>query len=452
MYLKVVRGLEQAKKELASVGPLDMKTVTSSMVDKSEEVFGEKLSPQEWVQQILEDVRLQGDEALHRYTALLDGKELDSLEVPKDQIQKALDTIPPSLTEALKLAARRIEKFHRATMRQSWLDPSAGLGELVMPLEQVGIYAPGGTASYPSTVLMATIPARVAGVKQIYLCTPTTDSGLPSAAVLAACSIAGVDRVFQVGGVQAIGALAFGTETIPRVDKICGPGNFYVTLAKKLVYGNVGIDGLYGPTETVIVADDTADASLCAADLLAQAEHDALACPILITTFLPLIGDVEGELEKQLQKLEREETIISALRGRGRMVLVDTLDEAMELANMVAPEHLCLMVKEPWTWVGKARHAGGVFLGPFSPEVIGDYVAGPSHVMPTGGTARFSSTLSVHHFLKTVPVVGIKPEEYQELAEAAALIARSEGLTAHARALEIRLSESTSSEDDKSGN
>ncbi len=439
MYLKVIRGLEQAKRELSSVGPLEAGDLASSVAEKSEELIGQRLSPQEWVQRILDDVRYQGDEAIRRYTALLDGGELESLEVPSQQIQEAQDQVPPPLLEALKLAAQRIEEFHQATMRRSWVDHSSGLGELVVPLERVGVYAPGGSAPYPSTVLMTVIPARVAGVKEVILCTPSTDGGPPNVAVLAAAAMAGVDRVFQVGGVQAIGALAFGTDSIPRVDMICGPGNFYVTMAKRLVYGYVGIDGLYGPTETVIVADDSADASFCAADLIAQAEHDVMATPIMITTSLALLGEVEGELDRQLPSLERREIAETSLEKRGRVVLVDTLVEAMEVANAVAPEHLCLMVREPWAWVGEVRHAGGVFLGPFSPEVVGDYVAGPSHVMPTGGTARFGSTLSVHHFLKTVPVVGLKPEEYGELGQQAATIARAEGLTGHARALEIRL-------------
>jgi histidinol dehydrogenase len=258
--------------------------------------------------------------------------------------------------------------------------------------------------------------------------------------VLAAARIAGVDRVFNIGGVQAIGALAYGTETVPAVDKICGPGNIFVTLAKKLVFGQVDIDGLYGPTETVIVGDETASAVYCAADMIAQAEHDPMASAILITTSLSLVAEVEGEVERQLATLERGDLAGVSLERQGKVVLVDSLDQALELSNHIAPEHLCLMVRDPWAWSGKVRHAGGVFLGSHSPEVMGDYVAGPSHVMPTGGTARFSSALSVHHFLKTMPVVGIKPEAYSELAGAAAAIARAEGLTGHARAVEVRLS------------
>ena len=446
MYLKVLRGLQEAKRELSRVDPLDLDSLPPEVMERTEELFGERLKPQESVQRILDDVRQQGDTALRHYTRLLDGfPPAEELEVSGQQISQSHQMVPEALVNALGLAARRIEDFHRSILRKSWVDLSSGLGELVVPLERVGIYAPGGTASYPSTVLMTAIPARVVGVEEIVLATPPRDGGLPDPAVLLAASLAGVDRVFQVGGVQAIGAMTFGTESIPKVDKICGPGNIFVTLAKKLVFGHVDIDGLYGPTETVVIADETANPIFCAADLLAQAEHDLLASPILVTTSLSLVGEVEAEVDRQLASLKRGSMAAGSLESQGKIILVDSLDEALELANTIAPEHLCMMVREPWEWAGKVRHAGGVFLGPFSPEVMGDYVAGPSHVMPTGGTARFSSALSVHHFLRTMPVVGLKssPAEYRELAEAAALIARAEGLTGHARAIEVRLDDLT---------
>ena len=439
MNLKVIKGLAQAKQAITRVEPIDLSSLPSEVMDKTQDVFGERLPPQESVERILQDVRQQGDAAVRRYTRLLDGVEIEDLEVGADQIARSHGQIPEALMNALELAARRIEQFHRSCLRKSWVDLPSGLGELVTPLERVGVYVPGGTATYPSTVLMTAIPARVAGVSEIVLATPSRAGDDPDPAVLAAAHLAGVDRVFRVGGVQAIGAMAFGTETIPKVDKICGPGNVFVTLAKKLVYGHVDIDGLYGPTETVVIADETASPVYCAADLLAQAEHDPLASPILVTTSLPLIAEVEGEVERQLASLERGDLAGSSLARQGKMVLVDSLEDAVELANTIAPEHLCLMVKDPWAWAGKVRHAGGVFLGPFSPEVMGDYVAGPSHVMPTGGTARYSSALSVHHFVRSMPVVGLKREEYATLAEAAAVIARAEGLTGHARALEVRL-------------
>ena len=446
MRLNVIRGLDRAKQELTRVGPLDF-DLPPEVTDRTEELFGERLSPQESVQRILRDVEEQGDNAVRRYTHLLDGVELVGLEVSDEEIARAGRKVPKALRRALELAAKRIEDFHRATIRTSWVDLESGLGEMVIPLQRVGIYVPGGTASYPSTVLMTAIPARVAGVTEVVLSTPpkTRSLGgrgngqLPDPAVLLAAKLAGVDRVFRIGGVQAIGAMAFGTETVPRVDKVCGPGNIFVTLAKKQVFGHVDIDGLYGPTETVVIADETANPAYCAADLLAQAEHDPLASPILVTTSLSLLGEVEGELEKQLSTLDRRELAGLSLERQGKVILVSSLEESLELANFIAPEHLCLMVKDPWAWAGKVRRAGGLFLGPYSPEVMGDYVAGPSHVMPTGGTARFSSALSVHHFLKTMPVVGLKPGEYPELAEAASVIATAEGLTGHSRAVDIRL-------------
>ncbi len=439
MELRVIRGLAQAKTERYRVDPADLGSLPDEVWDRTESVFGERLTPEQSVRRILQDVESQGDEAVRRYGKLLDGFETESLEVTAAEIDRARAQLSPELLQALELAANRVEHFHQATMRKSWVDLGSGLGELVTPIERVGIYAPGGTAAYPSTVIMTAVPARVAGVNETILASPPQRGGDLNPAVLAAASISGVDRVFRIGGVQAIGALAYGTESVPKVDKICGPGNIFVTLAKKMVFGGVDIDGLFGPTETVVIADETASPELCAADLLAQAEHDTLAAPILVTTSLALIGEVEGELERQLTLLDRSEMAGASMEQRGKVILVDTLDEAIDLANHIAPEHLCLMIDRPWDWAGKVKHAGGLFLGSFSPEVMGDYIAGPSHVMPTGGSARFSSALSVHHFLRTVPVVGLKPETYPELAAAATTIANAEGLTGHARAVQARL-------------
>ncbi len=438
-YLKVVRGAERGKEEFSRFDPLDFGSLPQEVISKTHEVFGDGVLPRDSVSLILNAVRSEGDAAVRKYARLLDGVDLESLEVTDQEIEKACDEVPEVLVEALKLSANRVTEFHQAVMRKSWVDLSSGLGELVSPLDRVGVYAPGGTAAYPSTVLMTAIPAKTAGVREVVLATPSRNGSLPNPAVLVAAKLAGVDRVYRVGGVPAIGAMAFGTESVPKVDKICGPGNIFVTYAKKLVFGEVDVDGLYGPTETVVVADESANPAFCAADLLAQAEHDPLATPVLVTTSLALIAEIEGELDSQLSSLERSDLASQSLSGRGRAVLVDSLDEALELANIIAPEHLCLMVKEPWDWAGKVRHAGGIFLGDFSPEVMGDYVAGPSHVMPTGGTARFSSALSVHQFLRTMPIVGLKPGEYRKLAEAASVIARAEGLTGHARAVEVRL-------------
>ena len=439
MNLQIVRGAQASKDAFKRVDPLDVSSLPEGVSRKTFEVFGERLSVTESVTRILQDVRSQGDQALRRYTKALDGVDLDLIRVTEEQLASAWNDLPDSLRDALELAAQRVEEFHRPTMRQSWLDLPSGLGELVVPLERIGIYVPGGTAAYPSTVLMTAIPARVAGVKEIVLTSPARDGACPAPAVMAAAHLAGVDQVFCVGGAQAIGALAYGTETIPKVDKICGPGNIFVTIAKRLVFGEVDIDGIYGPTETIVVADETANPVYCAADLLAQAEHDPLACPILVTTSRALVTDIEAELDKQLATLDRGDTAGASIQSQGKVFLMDDLDEAVELANAIAPEHLCLMVKDAWMWAAKVRHAGGVFLGEYSPEVMGDYVAGPSHVMPTGGTARFNSALSIHHFLKTMPVVGLKPEAYPRLAEAASRIAKAEGLTGHARAVEVRL-------------
>ncbi|MQY55387.1 MAG: histidinol dehydrogenase, partial [Dehalococcoidia bacterium] len=314
-----------------------------------------------------------------------------------------------------------------------------GLGQIVRPLERVGIYVPGGTACYPSTVLMTAIPARVAGVEEIILTTPPGEGGEVPKATLVAADIADVDRVFKVGGAQAIAALAYGTESIPRVDKVCGPGGLFVTLAKRMVYGAVDIDGLYGPTETVILADDSATPAHCAADLLAQAEHDLLATAILITTSSRLAQEVDREVARQLEGLERVQIAHRSLEERGHIIVVADMEQAIELINLYAPEHLSLMVRDASSYIEKIRNAGAIFIGENSPEVLGDYVAGPSHVMPTGGTARFSSPLGVSDFLKLTSIVSLSDGDLQKLGPAAATIARVEGLTAHARAAELRL-------------
>ena len=324
-------------------------------------------------------------------------------------------------------------------MPGGWMDLRQGLGELVRPLDRVGLYAPGGSAAYPSTVLMTAIPARVAGVREVILTTPRLGAEPLNPAVVAAAEIAGVDALYQVGGVPAIAAMAYGTESVPKVDKICGPGNVFVAYAKKLVQGVVDIDGVFGPTETIILADDSANADFCAADLIAQAEHDPLATAILITDSAALVSRVEDRLEERLAAAPRGEVARQSLERQGRVVIVDSLDDAMDLANRIAPEHLCLLLREPWEWVDRVKHAGGLFLGEYSPEVMGDYIAGPSHVMPTGGTARFSSALSVHHFLRTMPVVALKPDDFQSLGPAAVHIANAEGLSGHAGAVQVRL-------------
>ncbi|MBM3942213.1 MAG: histidinol dehydrogenase [SAR202 cluster bacterium] len=439
MKLTTLHGLEEAQGVLVRRDPLDMTSLPESVLERTREAFGEGVSPAQSVVRMLEDVRRQGDFALRYYARLLDGAELADLRVDEAELAQARSQVSPELYQALELAAQRVHAYHQSTMPTPWLDRQQGLGELLRPLERVGLYAPGGSAAYPSTVLMTAIPARVAGVKEVVLVTPRRGAEALNPAVLAAAHIAGVDAVYQVGGVPAIGALAYGTQSIAKVDKICGPGNIFVAYAKKLVQGQVDIDGIFGPTETIVLADDTAQPSFCAADLIAQAEHDPLATAILITNSPSLVERIEGELDRQLAAISRGELARQALERQGRVVLVENLEDGVALANRIAPEHLCLMVADPWAWADKVKHAGGLFLGEYSPEVMGDYIAGPSHVMPTGGTARFGSALSVHHFLRTMPVVGLSSRDFQALGPAAVQIAKAEGLSGHSGAVQIRL-------------
>jgi len=391
------------------------------------------------VRQIVNDVRDRGDAALFDYTERFDGVKLTSLEVSKKQIASAYQEVDKELVSALKLAAKRIRSFHLRQKRSIRGFYKQGLGQLVRPLERIGAYAPGGTASYPSTVLMTAIPARVAGVKEIILVTPPRANGAVPPLTLVAADIAGVDRVFSIGGAQAIAALAFGTESIPKVDKVCGPGNIYVTWAKKLLYGVVGIDGLYGPSEVLIIADETANPAYCAADLLAQAEHDPLASTILLTTSRRLAEKVNQELKQQLKSLKRHAIAAESLQNRGIIAVVANVDEAIELANLYAPEHLCLMVRGADAYVDRVSNAGCIVVGEKATVVLGDYVLGPSHVLPTGATARFSSPLNILDFVKFTSVINTDELDIKQLGKAAAIIARAEGLDAHARAVEKRL-------------
>ena len=439
MKLNLVHGLAEAEGVLARLDPLDLDSLPESVLERTRQAFGDDVTPEQSVVNMLRDVRREGDAAIRRYARLLDGADLTEFRIDDKELSEARAGISPQLEAALQLAAQRIREFHQATLPRNWVDLEQGLGEIVRPLQRVGLYAPGGTAAYPSTVLMTAIPARVAGVKEIILTTPRRGDEPLNPAVMAAAQIAGVDAVYQVGGVPAIAAMAYGTESIAKVDKICGPGNIFVAYAKKLVQGQVDIDGIFGPTETIVIADETAQPGFCAADLIAQAEHDPLSTAILVTNSRRLVEQVELELEQRLATLERGDLARSALERQGRIVLVDTLTEAVELANRIAPEHLCMMVSDPWAWAGQVKNAGGLFLGEFSPEVMGDYIAGPSHVMPTGGTARFNSALSVHHFMRTMPVVGLSPQTFQDLGAAAVEIAHAEGLTGHSGAIEVRL-------------
>jgi histidinol dehydrogenase len=391
------------------------------------------------VRKIVNDVRVGGDAALFDYTEKFDGVRLSSLEVDKEEIDRAYSELDGELLAALKLAAERIKAFHQAQKDAIWHEVSeAGLSQLIRPLQCVGIYVPGGTAAYPSTVLMTVLPARVAGVHEVVMVTPPQKNGGIPPATLVAADIAGVDRIFGVGGAQAIAALAYGTESIPAVDKICGPGNIYVTLAKKGVFGVVDIDGYYGPSEVLIIADEKSDPEYCAAELLAQAEHDPLAEAHMVTNSRRLADEVNREVEKQLADLSRKSIIKESL-ARGVIVVVASLDEAIELSNLYAPEHLCLMVEDADACIDRITNAGCILAGREAAVALGDYVAGPSHALPTGGTARFGSPLNICDFIKFMSVIKTEELDMKQLGKAASIMARAEGLDAHARAVERRL-------------
>jgi len=436
--LKIIQGFAQARAALSRPVPAESYPVSPALGQKLREMFGTDDAEQA-VRQIISEVRERGDASLFDLTSRIDGIKLTSLEIDREQIARAYREVDEALISALKLAAERIGSFHRAQKDNIWHEITrADVGQLIRPLERVGIYVPGGTASYPSTVLMTAVPAKVAGVNEVVLVTPPKQNGGVSPATLVAADIAGADRIFSVGGAQAIAALAYGTESIPRVDKICGPGNIFVVLAKKLVYGTIAIDGLQGPSEVLIIADETAHPEYCAADLLAQAEHDPLASAILITTSPPFADEVNREVTKQLEELSRQAVAAESL-DRGMIVVVNSLDEALELANLYAPEHLCLMVKDAAAYLDKVSNAGCVVIGSSATVVLGDYVAGPSHVLPTGGTARFSSALNITDFIKFINTITIDEAGLKELGKAASTMARAEGFDAHARAVERRL-------------
>ncbi|MDD4296922.1 MAG: histidinol dehydrogenase [Ruminiclostridium sp.] len=399
----------------------------------------------EAVQSIISEVRQKGDEALFELTKKFDGVTLQNPEVKKELIENSFESIEPALARAIKRAAGNIRSFHENQKEKSWFTTEENgilLGQKVTPLERVGIYVPGGTAPLPSSVLMNAIPAKIAGVKEIIMLTPPGKNGVPNPAILACALIAGVDRVFQVGGAQAIAAMAYGTETIPKVDKITGPGNIFVATAKKMVYGLCDIDMIAGPSEVMIIADDSAKPEYVAADLLSQAEHDILASAILITTSQKLLEMVLAGIEKQTEKLPRKELIQKSLDNNGAMVLVNSIDEAVELANKIAPEHLELCVRNPFLLVGDVKNAGAIFLGEYSPEPLGDYMAGPNHVLPTNGTARFYSPLSVDDFVKRSSIISYSKEALENVWQDIATFAEAEGLTAHANSVRIRFKDS----------
>lgn len=427
--------------QLARRGEQPEPTLPRAVQERNTEIFGRRMSAHEVVDQIVRDVQHDGDTAVRRYTEIFDQRVLDQPEVPPAEWNRALDAIEPELREALEVAAVRIRSFHERQVRQSWIEAEElGLfGQIIRPLERIGIYTPGGSAALPSSLLMTAIPARVAGVKEIIIAAPPRGVDGIHDVILAAAAIAGVDRVFAIGGAQAIAALAFGTDSVPQVDKICGPGNIFVALAKQRVSGTVAIDQIAGPTETLVVADETADLELVAADLIAQAEHDVLASAILITTSRELADAMPTEIARQTSELDRVETIRASFERNGVIAVVNSLDDAIECANSYAPEHLCLLVKDPWALVPQVRNAGGIFVGESSPEALGDYTAGPSHVMPTAGTARFSSPVNVGDFQKIISLLAGNSKAITALGPATMRIARAEGLDGHARSIERRL-------------
>lgn len=408
-----------------------------------EKTFGEKLSAAAVVERIVNGVRTGGDAAVIDFTARIDGVRLtaETLAVSEDEFTAALAAVDPQVLSSIRKAIANVRRYHEEQLPKSWLsyrEHGAILGQNCLPLERVGIYVPGGTAAYPSSVIMNAVPAAVAGVSEIIMVVPPAKDGSVNPYVLAAAREAGVTKVFKVGGAQAIAALAFGTETIPRVDKITGPGNIFVTLAKKAVYGYCGIDMLAGPSEILIVADESADPAYVAADMLSQAEHDVLASSIVITDSPELARRVEVEVGKQLPLLPRREIATAAMDRNGLIIITDTVFTAMELANIAAPEHLEILTAEPFRLLPLVRHAGAVFLGPYSPEPLGDYLAGPNHVLPTGGTARFYSVLNVETFMKRTSVIAYTREALAAVSDDVIRLAAAEGLEAHAGAVRIR--------------
>lgn len=401
----------------------------------------------EYVEKIIEDVKTNGDKGLIEYIRRFDAPDLsvDALGVTDAEMAAAQSAVEPKFMDSLQRAARQIESFHRRQIRQSWIDmerPGTMLGQLVRPVDGAGVYVPGakgGKTPLVSSVLMGVIPAKIAGVKKVLVATPPTKEGSVNPYLLMAAKIAGADQIFKMGSAWAIAALAYGTETVPRVDVIVGPGNIYVTLAKKIVSGTVGIDMIAGPSEILVIADHTADPDFIAADLLSQAEHDALSSAILVTTSSDLAEAAAASVEKQLAELSRKEIAAESLKNFGAILVVPDLDAAVEVANRIAPEHLELLVEDPLSRVGSIRNAGAIFMGDYTPEPVGDYIAGPNHVLPTAGTARFSSALSVDNFIKKISLIRYSKEAFDEEAQDILRLAEIEGLDAHARSVKVRM-------------
>ena len=434
-------GLEAVEKLLKKPA-FDQVELNPRIREANKKLFGADLTAAEIVDKIVGDVRRDGDEAVIKYTKLIDRTEFTPEEfvVTETEYEAAYQEADPAVVDSLRKAAENVRRYHQEQKPNSWMtyrDKGSILGQSVIPLDRVGIYVPGGTAAYPSSVIMNAMPAVVAGVKEIIMMVPPKN-GKINPYVLVAAKEAGVSKIFKIGGAQAIAAMAFGTETIPRVDKITGPGNIFVTLAKKAVYGHCDIDMLAGPSEILIVADKTADPAYTAADMLSQAEHDMLASSIVITDSPELAEKVAVEAEKQLKLLPREEITRASLDRNGMIIITEDIMQAVELANVSAPEHMEVLTEQPFQLLPYIRHAGAVFLGAYSPEPLGDYFAGPNHVLPTGGTARYYSVLNVETFMKRTSIISYTQEQLDAVSDDVIRLAEAEGLQAHANAVKLR--------------
>ena len=428
--------VDTAKKTILKRQPLNTQQVPEKIKRGVEEIFGNGVSHYQAVGQIMASVRDDGDAALQRWSQVLDHTDLDTFLIPPEELEDAYRHLPEDIKDALDTAVERVRDFHQRQPLPDWTttDMGGSLGQRVTPVQRAGVYVPGGTAPLPSSLLMSVIPAQVAGVKRIIVTTPPN----PDPTILASAQLCGIEEVYQIGGAQAIAAMTFGTESVPRVDKIVGAGNLFVTIAKQQAYGIVGLDGLAGPTETMVIADESANPEWVASDLLAQAEHDVLASAILLTPSRKLALAVQQEVAQQVETLSRAEIILQSLENKGGAVITPDLETAAKLADDYAAEHLCLAVEDPASLAEKINNAGGFFLGDYSFEVLGDYVAGPSHIMPTGGTARFASPLNVMDFVKISSMVALDPDTGKDLSPTAARIARVESLTAHAASADFR--------------
>ncbi|HCO28411.1 MAG TPA: histidinol dehydrogenase [Lachnospiraceae bacterium] len=430
--MKIVRLEEESKKD-----------ILNQLLKRSPNHYG---SYMEQVQKIVDEVKEKGDEALFFYTKKFDGFSLDeeTIKVTEEEIKKAYEEIDPSLLDIMQKALKNIREYHQKQMQYSWFDSKPNgtmLGQKVTPLETVGVYVPGGKASYPSSVLMNIVPAQVAGVKNIVMVTPCNKDGKISPVTLVAAKEAGVTQVYKVGGAQAIAGLAYGTKSLPKVDKIVGPGNIYVALAKKAVYGTVSIDSIAGPSEILVLADESANPRFVAADLLSQAEHDELASAILVTTSETLANEVAKEIEGFLEQLPRKEILEKSLEQFGYLLIAKTLDEAIDTANAIASEHLEIVTKNPFEVMMKIQNAGAIFIGEYSSEPLGDYFAGPNHVLPTNGTAKFFSPLSVDDFIKKSSIIYYSKEALEPIQKDIIAFAEAEQLTAHANSIRVRFEE-----------